>query len=245
MMATYEAYLATDMVFGELPSGIVTRLTSTEIVAVNGPWTFVVAGYGISYAGNYVTGGVVTSVTGYYGNVAYYEAYGFSASAPVVIDRIAYGDTPGLAAYVLAGNDDIWGSAYSDRLAGYGGNDFIAPGAGDDEVYGGPGYDTVVLPGRLSDYLVTYISPGVYHVEDVNFQNGYQGVDTFYDVEAMGTVADGAINIADLFTTSSWNKMPSNVEIVAATYQFFTDRIPTAGGFEYLISSPANPKPDF
>ncbi len=26
-MATYEAYLATDMVFGELPSGIVTRLT--------------------------------------------------------------------------------------------------------------------------------------------------------------------------------------------------------------------------
>lgn len=240
-MATYAAYLATDMVFGSLPAGYVTRLSSTEIVAVNGAWTFVIAGYGISYSGNYVTGGTVTEVAYYYGSGVAYEAYNLNASAPYVIDRIAYGDTPGLASYVLNGSDDIFGSSYGDRLAGYAGNDFIAPGTGDDEIYGGPGFDTVVLPGRLSDYLVTYISPGVYDVQDVNFANGNEGIDRYFDVEAMATLADGSIVIADLFGAPAWYKQSGNVEIVAATYEFFLGWIPNAGGFAYLINSPNNP----
>jgi len=32
-----------------------------------------------------------------------------------------------------------------------------------------------------------------------------------------------------------------NVELVAATYQFFTGNVPTSGGFTYLIDSPENP----
>jgi V8-like Glu-specific endopeptidase len=38
----------------------------------------------------------------------------------------------------------------------------------------------------------------------------------------------------------NWSTQGVSIGVVAATYEFFTDRIPTANGFEYLISSAAN-----
>ncbi len=38
----------------------------------------------------------------------------------------------------------------------------------------------------------------------------------------------------------AWFNRPADVEVSAATYQFFTGRVPEAGGMEYLIESPAN-----
>ena len=240
-MAVYAAYLATDMVYGSLPSGYVTRATSTEIVVVNGAWTSIIAGYGITYSGNYVTGGIVTEVVYYYGESVAYEAYNLYASAPIVIDRIAYGDTPGLAGYALGGDDTIYGSVYGDRLAGYAGNDLLVPGGGDDDVYGGGGYDVVYLSGNLGDYQVTPTAPGIFHVVDVDMSNGNEGYDILYDVEALTFENGTTISLSEFAQKPIWYQQSGNVEIVAATYQFFTGWVPTANGFAYLINSTQNP----
>jgi len=42
-------------------------------------------------------------------------------------------------------------------------------------------------------------------------------------------------------TAYDWYEMTENVELVAATYQFFTGALPRAAGFEYLIADGANP----
>lgn len=42
-------------------------------------------------------------------------------------------------------------------------------------------------------------------------------------------------------TTIDWRDDVESLELVSSTYQYFTGFIPSAGGFEYLISSPANP----
>lgn len=42
-------------------------------------------------------------------------------------------------------------------------------------------------------------------------------------------------------TAYDWFHMPQSVELVAATYAFFTGRVPTAAGFNYLIASGGNP----
>jgi hypothetical protein len=38
----------------------------------------------------------------------------------------------------------------------------------------------------------------------------------------------------------AWFNRQADVEVSAATYQFFTGRVPEAGGMEFLIESPAN-----
>lgn len=53
-------------------------------------------------------------------------------------------------------------------------------------------------------------------------------------LEASGAVRDPSLQeIADL--------QPVSIDVVASTYQFFTGRVPTGEGFEYLIASSANP----
>jgi hypothetical protein len=56
---------------------------------------------------------------------------------------------------VLAGNV---GGIRDDFMHGGGGNDLFYPGLGDDEIWGDAGIDTVVLPGKRSDYTVSDLS---------------------------------------------------------------------------------------
>jgi Tol biopolymer transport system component len=43
------------------------------------------------------------------------------------------------------------------------------------------------------------------------------------------------------YHSSGFQYLTDDVEVVASTYQFFSGKIPSASGFEYLISSPNNP----
>lgn len=50
------------------------------------------------------------------------------------------------------------GGVRNDAMHGAGGHDVLFPGYGDDEIWGDAGTDTVVLPGKRSDYAVAYLS---------------------------------------------------------------------------------------
>jgi hypothetical protein len=56
---------------------------------------------------------------------------------------------------VLAGNV---GGIRDDVMHGGGGNDLLRPGFGNDEIWGDAGVDTVVLPGKRSDYEIVELS---------------------------------------------------------------------------------------
>ncbi|WP_274627531.1 hypothetical protein [Arvimicrobium flavum] len=239
-MAVIRAYAPTDMIHGQLPSGYVTRATSSEVVISDGNAETSIRGHGFTYAGSYVTGGIVTSYVVTYGGAVAFEGHGFNAHAPIVAEEILTRDPVGLFSYALAGNDDIYGSAYSDRLAGYAGDDWFDPWSGDDDVYGGAGFDTVYLSGSLGDYQITPAAPGVFHVVDVNLSNGSEGYDILYDVEALHFANGTSVLLSDFAPRPAWHQLSSNVEIVAATYQFFLGWVPNSGGFAYLISSPDN-----
>lgn len=61
------------------------------------------------------------------------------------------------------------------------------------------------------------------------------------DIFSIGYRPELLERIGSFATAYDWFQLPRNVELVAATYEFFTDRIPTAAGFNYLIASGANP----
>jgi hypothetical protein len=75
---------------------------------------------------------------------------------------------PGTAGHVCdmpiwggEGNDVLTGDVggvRNDLMHGAGGNDILRPGYGNDVVWGDAGIDTVVLPGRRSDYNVVSLS---------------------------------------------------------------------------------------
>ncbi|MCA9170351.1 MAG: trypsin-like peptidase domain-containing protein [Planctomycetales bacterium] len=105
---------------------------------------------------------------------------------------------------------------------------------------------------------------GVYYVgSDLEINHGNSGGPIYYDYGggpyAVGIVSTGIAATAigahfywleeslaandyliDAGQIVLWNSQAESVALVAATYEFFTDRIPTAEGFEYLISSTAN-----
>jgi hypothetical protein len=62
---------------------------------------------------------------------------------------------------VLAG--DV-GGIRDDLMHGGGGNDLFRPGFGNDEIWGDAGVDTVVLPGRRSDYEIRELSDDLSHL---------------------------------------------------------------------------------
>ncbi len=234
------AYVPTDFVFGTLPSGNVIRRTSSEIILSDGHVTTSIRGFDFTYSGVIVTDGVFTEFVVTYDAALAFEGYGFFSFAPSVVRELAQGDTAGLMSLILVGNDDIYGSAYRDILAGYSGDDRIAPNGGDDDVYGGTGFDTVYLSGSISDYAAENAGPGLFIVMDMNPLNGDEGIDFLYDVEAVAFLDGSSYALVEAPGGPDWAKQAGNVEIVAATYQFFTGSIPTADGFEYLIASPDN-----
>lgn len=81
--------------------------------------------------------------------------------------RVFSQDVATQQALIYAGNDTIVGSAYADRLAGYGGNDVID---------GGAGQDTVFYGGAAASYSVRAQEQGF-------VVSGPDGTDTLVNVE--------------------------------------------------------------
>lgn len=240
-MAIVKAYVPVDFINGALPLGYVDYTSSNRVEVTNGYDWQTFSGYGYYYDGDYLIGGTTTRFEAGYGSTLAMEVFGFNANAPTVGSFVLDGDLNGLMAYVLAFDDEIYGSAYADVLAGFAGNDYFDPAGGDDDVYGGSGVDTVFLAGSLNDYEIIQVGANAYQTRDLYFGNGNEGVDLLFDVEIVEFSNGQQYFIDDLVDPALWFEQPANVELVAATYQFFTESIPTANGFEYLIASSANP----
>ena len=241
-MALVYANASADFINGRIPGGRITEATSTRVVISDGYDATVYAGYGFSYSSSHMTGGTVNEFGLYRGNTLALDISDFNAYAPTVEDYVFDDDLEGLLSYVLAFDDDIYGSNQRDVLAGFAGDDFFDAGEGDDDIYGGSGIDLAFFAGRASDFEIRQVGSHAYQVIDLYLADGNEGNDLLFDVELVQFSDGRTYNIGDLVGPATpWYDQPSNIEVVAATYQFFTDRVPTAAGFEYLISSPANP----
>lgn len=125
---------------------------------------------------------------------------------------------------------------------------FIIAGGGDDRVTlssgghfidGGSGADALTYSNGRAALKFTTAGDGTIKV------SGVQGTllpDIVTGIETV-SFADGApLPVANLIAESalSWASYNSDVEVVAATYQFFTGVMPSAQGFSYLIDSALN-----
>lgn len=124
---------------------------------------------------------VTGSMTGYklYVNSALQEEGQFSSPRSISPNN----NPPTLEQY--SGNDTFimaQSAAKNDVIYGYGGNDRVTPGLGDDYVNGGSGIDTVVLSGRASDYALQ-ISRDIVTVTDS--RPSRDGSDTLINVERL------------------------------------------------------------
>jgi len=240
-MAIVKTYVPVDFINGKLPLGDVDVATSSRVEVSNGYDWSIFSGYNYRYSGDFLVSGTTTRFEAGFGSTLAMEAFGFTGDAPTVGSFVLDGDLNGLMAYVLAFDDEIYASGHDDILAGFAGGDFFDPAGGNDIVYGGSGVDAVFLKGLPSDYEIIQLGANVWQTRDRFLGDGNEGTDTLYDVELLEFSLGQQVYLRDLVNPVVWFQQGGNVSLVAATYQFFTDRIPTADGFGYLISSTANP----
>lgn len=89
--------------------------------------------------------GTLTDIQQFYAETLQYELSGGKFSVAKVMNYFNDKDIIGLEQYLLAGNDNISGSAYQDTLLGWAGNDVLDGGGDADTLQGGKGNDTYVV----------------------------------------------------------------------------------------------------
>lgn len=236
-MVRVEANTSVNLVDPEVWYGDVYEATDDQYIISDGFRTAVWEGRNLSYNGSLqVTGGIFDSLVEYRGGIFSYEMLGLNASAAYTGYLLANNDMSGFYDWVLSGNDQIYGSNYADRLAGYDGHDDIFAGAG-DYVLGGAGNDIVYL-GAGSSYV-----------------NGGSGLD-FVDLPGQGSAftlqqfgSEWDVNGAGVNTTTagverfSFDNGTLAVDIEGTAgqayriYQAAFAREPDIGGLSYWIES--------
>lgn len=208
----------------------VTQATETGITITDGvhKQTFTGA-FAFSATGD-VTG-LVTATSFFYNNALVYKAEGLNADAVKMAAFVeAENDVQETYSWVLAGNDNITGSAQDDGLLGYGGDDAISGGGGNDLLIGGEGndildggagYDTVRYADKRSTYQVTRDEDGMWITSSTG-----DGLDLVKNVERI-VFTDGAIG----FDNTGIGGQAYRV------YQAAFNRTPDAGGLGYWISA--------
>ena len=130
-----------------------------------------------------------------------------------------------------AGNDFLVGGGGNDTLDGGDANDSFIGGGGNDRIIGGAGSDLIIYTGARSDYRIDRAAGGLITVTDLRAANA-DGVDTISGVEQL-QFSTGLINAGRAFDAT--------ISVATLTYEFFTGRSPSAQGYDYLVSSAANP----
>lgn len=242
-MAIIRAYVGLDFVQGISlgPNVQILQQTATQFVISDGTTVLSINGQGFAYTQMGVSGGTVTGLSVTSGGQQVVDVTQLSLPATTAFAYLVNSDAAGLLAAALSGADTVFGSEFGDRLATFAGNDVIDLGGGNDWVDGGANIDTVVLDGPLADYEITATSATSYQIVDRNSANGSEGTDQVLNVERVRFGDGSEYELSALVAGDQWYKSTANVELVASTYQFFTDRIPVAQGFEYLIKSDQNP----
>lgn len=172
---------------------------------------------------------------------AIFDLQGIGAS---VQDFNAWSATPGGSAtaywYLLWGDDQLYGSAESDALMGFGGTDYIDAG---------PGYDYAMYALTPGDYDV-YEYAGIVAV-DSRPGGGVEGIDRLFNVEALYFLGDGSAKpvaeVAQRF--DAWEYMASYADLpgyygfngVGLFDHYLSVGLPqgrdiTFNGYEYIAS---------
>lgn len=128
-----------------------------------------------------------------------------------------------------------------------GGNAFVIAGGGNDRIDvtggsnffdGGEGTDTL---GYLADRAALRFSTATDGRTHVTRIDG-SATDVIRGIETVSFTGIAGLGLANLIANSpnSWATYKADVEVVAATYQFFTGTLPGVDGFRFLIDSLAN-----
>jgi len=235
-------------------------------------------GFSLAYdASGYPVSGTITAATSYTDGVADVWFTDMALSVALLANFYRSGDSLGLQAYVLGGNDILYGGDGADKIRGFAGDDRIYAGAGDDIIYGdagddtingGDGIDTVVYDAAFANFTLSWTkSTGLWVVAD-NRPNG-QGTDRMGGVELIqfsdrvfktqvsdvrtsialtsilrpGAYFEVSVLVGNGLKTASEGladivKMAGETTSVATlSYQFFTGKLPTLAGLDYLVSS--------
>lgn len=120
-----------------------------------------------------------------------------------------------------------------------GGNDRINVNGGSNFVDGGEGTDILGYAADRSILRFTNSADG--RTIEIQRIDG-SGVDIALSVETVSFTDVGSLPIANLITNSlnNWATYKADVEVVAATYQFFNGALPGVDGFRFLIDSATN-----
>ncbi|MCC6206328.1 MAG: hypothetical protein IT533_15150 [Hyphomicrobiales bacterium] len=239
-MAIVRAHVGLDFLGGiQLGSNVsIQSATTTELAVSDGTSVIRITGTGFAFSASGVTGGTVKGLSIASSGTPILDVTGLSVPLKDAAAFLMAGNGEGLLAAMFGGADEVFGSNEDDILASFGGDDLFRPGKGDDTFDGGGGTDTVVLTGSLLDYDITLLATG--GIEIVNTVDPSEGKKLLTNVEVVRFGDASEYDLAAL-AAEGWQKHVADVELVASTYQFFTDRVPTAGGFGYLIDSAQNP----
>jgi Ca2+-binding RTX toxin-like protein len=133
-----------DINIGVLVLGdVVVASSTTFAISLDGEVT-TFFGSGFSYAANGVpVGGIVTRVTDAYLGLQTFDITGLAVPATQFVNWALSDDNFAMEATILAGADTFYGSARTELLRGYGGDDSISGGLGSDGLDGGTGNDTI------------------------------------------------------------------------------------------------------
>nr|WP_281409352.1 hypothetical protein [Microvirga terricola] len=106
-------------------------------------------GQGLTYDSNGIpTAGVMTRYAGFLNGSKVGSIDGLGISVPSLVaaaNTLSLSDDRRVFASALAGNDQIRGGRYNDKLESFAGNDTLTGGQGADRLYGGAGADVFVF----------------------------------------------------------------------------------------------------
>ena len=156
------------------------------------------------------------------------------------------------------------GGAGVDTLTGGGGNDTLTGGGANDTLDGGEGLDIAVYAGASSDYSWSRLADGSWTIKDVRAVSA-DGQDVLKSVEILrfldktvsltqaasqailrgggdvkaadleGRIAAGTLSL-DGAIKAIVDAADATTSVASMSYQFFTGKVPTALGFDYLVS---------
>jgi hypothetical protein len=127
-----------------------------------------------------------------------------------------------------------------EKFVGTAGNDQVYGNAQGQAADGGAGTDTFHFSGAAGGYTFT-AEAGVVVVVDINAADGNDGTDHLAGFELVSFAGQAPVSIQNLLDPVIWYESRDDVTTVAATWQLMMGIVPLQQGFEYLISSPANP----
>ena len=150
-------------------------------------------GSGFVFGSNgYPTAGSISQITEAYNSQVVFDLSGVNVTTQTLLGWASSSSNELARQTMLGGADLINGSAFTDRLRGYGGNDTINAGAGNDFVDSGEGNDQV-FAGSGDDIIVD--SGGTNYLRGEDGNDVIQGGSGFDD--ANGNMGNDTINGGD------------------------------------------------